>query len=116
MGGMDKLDYEVARMLRRFRRKRGITQTALGEFWNVGFQQVQKYENGHNRLPAGKLIALLKAYYVSLEEFLGERPPDEWDQFVERPAQAPLPITLDDVRRGFQERKLEAVNGEGGQG
>ena len=111
---MEKWDYEVARLLKRFRRKRGITQTALGEFWNVGFQQVQKYEMGHNRLPAGKLIALLKAHYVTLEDFLGDRR-DEWDQFVERPAQAPLPITLDDVRRGFQERKLEAVNGEGGE-
>jgi transcriptional regulator with XRE-family HTH domain len=107
---MEKWDYEVARLLKRFRKRRGITQTALGDFWNVGFQQVQKYEYGHNRLPAGKLIALLKAHYLSLEDFLGERQ-DEWDQFIDRPPaeEKRLPITLDDVRRGFQERKLEVV-------
>jgi transcriptional regulator with XRE-family HTH domain len=107
-------DEEVGRLLRYFRQSRGITQVDLGCFWGVSFQQVQKYENGANRLSAGKLIALLKAHCLTLEEFLTCDHRDEWDQFRDEPRQipaeeVPLPITLEDVRRRHHERKLDVV-------
>jgi len=47
--------------LRVMRKLRGLTQTQLGEILGVTFRQVQKYENGSNRLSAASLAHLCAA-------------------------------------------------------
>jgi transcriptional regulator with XRE-family HTH domain len=45
----------------------GLSQQALGDLLGVTFQQVQKYENGRNRIPAGRLWEIAKALETSIE-------------------------------------------------
>lgn len=70
-----KLDREVAARVRAQRLASGLTQTELGKRIGVTFQQIQKYENGSNRLTAGKLIILSEILGVPVEQFLVEEAP-----------------------------------------
>ena len=51
----DQRDIEVARRMRAARLEKGLTQEKLGSALGLTFQQVQKYENGTNRIAAGRL-------------------------------------------------------------
>jgi DNA-binding transcriptional regulator YiaG len=55
--------------LRHLRRRSGLSQSELGHILDVSFQQVQKYENGQNRLPIEKLYILKHIYGVPYEMF-----------------------------------------------
>jgi transcriptional regulator with XRE-family HTH domain len=57
----------------RFRRHAlGMSQTTLGNRLGVTFQQVQKYENGTNRISGGRLIAAAKVLDTTVAELTGE--------------------------------------------
>jgi len=60
------IDILVGANLRRLRCKARLSQTALGEKISVSYQQVQKYENGTNRLSASKLWECAEALDVPL--------------------------------------------------
>src|ERR1700694_3753708 len=49
------VDRVVGRRVRMLRVSRGLSQSDLGRKLGVTFQQVQKYENGANRISASKL-------------------------------------------------------------
>jgi transcriptional regulator with XRE-family HTH domain len=49
----------------------GISQTELGRKLGVAFQQVQKYENGTNRISAGRLPDVAAALDVHIGYFYG---------------------------------------------
>ena len=68
------IDVHVGARLRLGRRLRHLRQQALAEALGVSFQQIQKYENGANRIAASRLYgsaALLKVSIASLYEGLG---------------------------------------------
>lgn len=48
---------------------RGLTQTEVGKMLDVTFQQVQKYEQGSNRISARTLCKLKNALHVEYEDF-----------------------------------------------
>ena len=50
------IDREVGKRLRALREEAGISQTALGDGSGITFQQVQKYENGVNRVSVSRLM------------------------------------------------------------
>src|SRR4051794_38122475 len=54
----DVVDGLVGRNIRVFRKQRGISQTDLAKKIGVTFQQVQKYENGSNRVGSGRLFKI----------------------------------------------------------
>jgi transcriptional regulator with XRE-family HTH domain len=54
-GGGNPIDILVGSRIRKFRKDRGMSQAQLGEKLGVTFQQVQKYENGKNRVGASRL-------------------------------------------------------------
>ncbi len=59
----------------RVRRKLlGMSQTGLGDALGVTFQQVQKYENGANRISASRLYDLSRVLDVSIEHFFEDIP------------------------------------------
>ena len=60
------VDVLVGRNIRIFRLQRGLSQTNLGERVGVTFQQIQKYENGANRVGAGRLMQIADALKVTL--------------------------------------------------
>lgn len=62
-----KIDKIIGRNVRIHRLAKKMSQTELGEKLGVSFQQVQKYENGTNRVGSGRLfqIAAILGLHVS---------------------------------------------------
>jgi response regulator RpfG family c-di-GMP phosphodiesterase len=68
-GKPTNVDHYVGERVRTQRNILKLTQTELGDMLNVSFQQVQKYENGTNRISVGKLYQIAKALDVPLSFF-----------------------------------------------
>jgi transcriptional regulator with XRE-family HTH domain len=62
-------DVAVGQRIRQFRKATGISQTELADQVGVTFQQVQKYENGKNRVGAGRLIQIADALDIPITAF-----------------------------------------------
>ena len=52
----------IGRKIRQRRTELGISQEKLGEHLGVTFQQVQKYERGHNRVSCGTLAVIASKF------------------------------------------------------
>ena len=65
-------DVSVGQRLRAVRRIKDVSQAELGDAVGLTFQQIQKYEQGHNRISASMLFELAKALEVSMGQLLGE--------------------------------------------
>lgn len=63
------VDLEVGQRLRARRIACGVTQTDLGRDLGLSAQQVQKYENGLNRISASKLFAAAQRLDTSVAWF-----------------------------------------------
>jgi transcriptional regulator with XRE-family HTH domain len=63
-GGGKPIDLSVGSRIRKFRKGRDMSQGELGEKIDVTFQQVQKYENGKNRVGASRLQMISTALGV----------------------------------------------------
>ena len=70
------VDVHVGARVRQCRKLLGMNQTILGKALGVSFQQVQKYENGTNRISASRLYDLARAFDVSTEYFFEDMPPE----------------------------------------
>jgi transcriptional regulator with XRE-family HTH domain len=68
------IDVYFGKRLRLRRTPLGITQERLAEGLNISFQQVQKYENGTNRVSASRIQAISKLLDVPPEFFFKEAP------------------------------------------
>lgn len=64
------VDLVVGTRVRRARLARGMSQGTLAENIGFTFQQVQKYENGSNRISASKLVEIADNLGVPPESFL----------------------------------------------
>ena len=64
------IDAIVGRTIRTLRLSKGISQGALGRQLGVSFQQIQKYENGSNRVGAGRLAQIALGLDVPMESLL----------------------------------------------
>ena len=53
-----ELDAEIGRRLRKARISYNLTQTDLAQRLGISFQQVQKYENGTNRVSSSRLYMI----------------------------------------------------------
>ena len=65
----DPRDGEIGKRVRTLRLQRGMSQTVLGGLLGVTFQQVQKYENGANRISAGRLQRITEILEVPITFF-----------------------------------------------
>ncbi|MEM6410050.1 MAG: helix-turn-helix transcriptional regulator [Pseudomonadota bacterium] len=63
------IDKMVGQLLRKRRRELKLTQEELGEIIGLAFQQIQKYERGANRIPAGRLYEFATALGVDISYF-----------------------------------------------
>ncbi len=66
------IDVHVGRRMRMRRTLLGMTQTSLGEALGLTFQQVQKYENGKNRISSSRLFDLSRVLDVPVEYLFEE--------------------------------------------
>jgi transcriptional regulator with XRE-family HTH domain len=65
----NQVDLSVGQRLRQARLLAGASQEDVGAAIGVSFQAVQKYENGENRLSAGRLAAAAKFLSVPMSFF-----------------------------------------------
>ncbi|MBL6621652.1 MAG: response regulator [Rickettsiales bacterium] len=65
----DELDVQIGLQLRRRREKLSFSQTDLGKILNISYQQIQKYEKGDNKIPAGRLFQFAKLLKVTPDYF-----------------------------------------------
>ena len=68
------VDVHVGARVRVRRTLLGMNQTKLGDAIGVTFQQVQKYENGANRISASRLFDLSRVFDVPIEYFFDDMP------------------------------------------
>ncbi len=127
------VDVHVGARVRLRRKLLGMTQTGLGEALGLTFQQVQKYENGSNRISASRLYDLSRVFDVPIEHFFEDMPPEVaarspaggGDKAKEPPNYEPDPMTkretLELVRAyykiedaGVRKRVYQLITGLGG--
>lgn len=92
-------DQQIGLRIRQIRKKKHMSQEQLGKEIGVSFQQVQKYENGHNRISASRLMQVAGVLGASTSFFLDQAAPG-------------LPaLTTEGVRQEFNEaiRHLNSV-------
>ena len=65
----DPIDILVGRCLFLIRNMRGLSQGELGAAIGVTFQQIQKYENGSNRMGASRLFRVTHVLQVPVNWF-----------------------------------------------
>lgn len=68
------VDKHVGKRLRQRRTLLGLSQTDIGKPLGVTFQQIQKYENGTNRISIGALLNFAQQLGVSIGYFIEELP------------------------------------------
>ncbi len=67
--GPHPVDIQVGRRARERRTLEGMSQTAVANKLGLTFQQLQKYERGHNRISASKLYELANIFDVPVSYF-----------------------------------------------
>jgi transcriptional regulator with XRE-family HTH domain len=70
-------DHYIGKRVRMLRLSRGMSQTTVAEAVGITFQQIQKYENGQNRIGAGRLQELANLFGVSAMFFFKDGPRDK---------------------------------------
>ena len=91
-GKSHPVDVHVGARVRIRRTLLGMSQTSLGEAIGLSFQQVQKYENGKNRMGSSRLFDLSRVLDVPVEFFFEEMPaevaassPAQWRRKAKAP-------------------------------
>jgi len=72
----DPIDVHVGKRLKARRVGLRISQSDIGKTLCVTFQQIQKYENGANRIGASNLYKLAQALNVDVSYFFQDMPND----------------------------------------
>ncbi len=67
-------DVELGRRVREVRTARRCTQERLAAELQITFQQVQKYENGTNRISATRLVEIANCLGVTISDLLENAP------------------------------------------
>ena len=98
------VDLHVGGKIRDRRKEIRLSQSDLGKETGVSFQQLQKYENGTNRVGASRLAAIAKALGVPVGHFF---PVDESPNATEVDIAA-LIVDLQ-TRLGFVQAELERL-------
>lgn len=67
----DPMDVALGATIRVRRRTIGMSQEALAEKCGVSFQQIQKYENGVNRVSFSRLVQIARALDCRVTDLMG---------------------------------------------
>ena len=69
--GMHPTDVHVGQRVRMRRLMLGISQSNVADALGVSFQQLQKYEQGSNRIAASRLLCVARALHVPIAALFG---------------------------------------------
>ena len=89
-----RIDALIGARVRVLREQRKMSQTALGDYIGVTFQQVQKYERGKNRISASVLFKIARAFEVHPADFFKGLQADQSEDDSWGPAFDPQVIDL----------------------
>ncbi len=67
-----KLDVLIGSRVREVRDRRGLSRAQIAKMFGVSVQQIQKYEDGSNRLPLERLLLLMAGFNLPWEYFLAD--------------------------------------------
>jgi transcriptional regulator with XRE-family HTH domain len=67
----DQLDVALGATVRLRRRTLGMSQEVLADKCGVSFQQIQKYENGANRISFSRLVLIAGALHCRVSDLVG---------------------------------------------
>lgn len=70
-GKRGKVDAQIGRRIRALRIDKNVSQEDLGKKLGVTFQQIQKYENGSNRIASERLMEIARELETTPHELLG---------------------------------------------
>ena len=90
------IDVQVGARVRQRRTLLGMSQTHLDKAVGLTFQQVQKYENGANRISASRLYEFAKVLDVPVAFFFEAMPKEATKPSAKA---APPPKTKDDLTK-----------------
>ncbi|WP_142416014.1 helix-turn-helix domain-containing protein [Bartonella massiliensis] len=81
------IDLCVGKKIRLRRKMLKMSQTTLGNALGISFQQIQKYENGLNRVSAGRLMEIADILHVPIAFFYADiikkqQPPYHHDEII----------------------------------
>ncbi|MSO73180.1 MAG: XRE family transcriptional regulator [Rhodospirillaceae bacterium] len=79
-GGPDPIDIHVGKRVKLRRTLLHISQERLAGDIGVTFQQVQKYESGHNRVSASRLFDISRALNCPIAYFFEDIGPETTDE------------------------------------
>lgn len=68
----NETDFRIGKIIQILRAQQGLTQKDLARMLNVTFQQVQKYEVGHNRISASRLYDIAHIFKVPIGALYNE--------------------------------------------
>ncbi len=112
-----EIDQHIGQRVRERRIVLGLSQTVLADGLGITFQQLQKYEKGHNRIAAGRLYGCAQLLEVPPEFFFeglagsDTGTPDE-TRSDEGPKLARAYYSIDDPVKRLHVRKLvQAIAG-----
>jgi len=95
---INELDCYVGKRLKFRREKLGFSQTELSDLLDISYQQVQKYERGENKIPAGRLYQLANALKVTPDYFFEgaklSNPEPEKKKYLQLERQRPLNVLV----------------------
>ena len=120
------VDVHVGARLRIKRRLLGVSQTELGNALGLTYQQIQKYENGSNRVSASRLYQVASIFGVPIMSFFEDMPseitgPEKFpadalviDDQTTKLLRAYLSVPDDQVRKGIRNLVKELARGSEG--
>ncbi|MCC1494780.1 helix-turn-helix domain-containing protein [Cognatishimia sp. F0-27] len=112
---MQSIDATVGARIRQRRLELGLTQTDLAQQISVRFQQVQKYENGQNRVAASRLWQISRALDTPMSYFFADIGEDQLPKPLPAPSRRQQEIlrligALSDVQREAVLAFLRSLN------
>lgn len=97
------LDAEIGRRLRQARLVENLTQDGLAQKLNISFQQVQKYENGSNRVSSSRLWSISRVLGLPITYFYEGLDESEISETVDGAEEGVLPDRTIRVARMLDE-------------
>lgn len=94
-------DRQCGRVLRAWRRARGLSQDSLGKLSERTFQQVQKYELARNRMSVG--------CYLAYAELLQVYPVLPFEQSGPDPETLRLLARIEELQRKYSADQIDAL-------
>jgi transcriptional regulator with XRE-family HTH domain len=75
-----QIDIHVGACIKQRRKMLGLSQESVAYLIGISFQQIQKYENGGNRVSASRLYQIANVLRVPVRFFFDGLPQQEFDE------------------------------------